>query len=65
MPPVTRPAGGNPDEIRALVEDFLKGCKVTFYGLGVGQEGPTVEIIRAAWREWFSKAGAEFTAVIP
>jgi len=45
--------------------DLLKGCKVTFYGLGVGQEGPTVEVIRAAWREWFSKAGADFTAVIP
>lgn len=45
--------------------DFLKGCKVTFYGLGVHQEGPTVDIIRTAWRTWFQKAGAEFSDIIP
>lgn len=45
--------------------DFLKGCTVTFYGLGVRQPAQAVKIVREAWRDWFEKAGATFTAVIP
>ena len=42
----------------------LSGCDVTFYGLGVGWQAQHVKHIRKAWREYFEKANATFTAVI-
>ncbi len=43
----------------------LKGCALTFYGLGAGWPAPSVKIIRNEWRQWSEKAGASFTAIIP
>jgi hypothetical protein len=45
--------------------NFLKGCTVTFYGLGAGQSAPAAKYLRDAWRAWFEAAGASFTAVMP
>ncbi len=42
----------------------LKGCNLTFYGLGAGLPAPYVKIIRNAWRKWVAASGASFTAVI-
>ncbi len=43
----------------------LKGCKLTFYGLGAGMPYNYVKTIRNEWRDWSQKAGANFDAVIP
>lgn len=42
----------------------LKGCDLTFYGLGAGLPAPYVKIIRNEWRKWVAASGASFTAVI-
>lgn len=42
----------------------LKGCELTFYGLGAGLPANYVKIIRNAWRKWVATSGASFTAVI-
>lgn len=44
---------------------FLKGCSVTFYGLGAEQSAQEAKNIRDAWKRWFETAGAPFTAVMP
>jgi hypothetical protein len=43
----------------------LKGCALTFYGLGAGWPGPSVKFVRNEWRKWAKQAGASFTAIIP
>jgi len=43
----------------------LKGCKLTFYGLGAGMPHKYVKTIRDEWRGWSQKTGATFNAVIP
>ncbi len=43
----------------------LKGCHLTFYGLGTGQELQAVKTLRRAWSSWAEQAGATFTAIIP
>lgn len=43
----------------------LKGCALTFYGLGAGWPAQSVKFIRNEWRQWSEKAGASFTAIIP
>ena len=42
----------------------LSGCRVTFYGLGVGRRDKEVLALRRAWQAYFTQAGATFTAVI-
>jgi hypothetical protein len=42
----------------------LKGCTLTFYGLGAGLPPAIVKNIRAAWAQWSEQAGATFHAVI-
>ncbi|BBO27490.1 hypothetical protein AltI4_18780 [Alteromonas sp. I4] len=42
----------------------LKGCKVTFFGLGVGRSDKEATTLRRQWRDWFAAAGAEFKAVL-
>lgn len=48
--------------------DYLKGCTVTFYGLGRNAEGSLktsyVRNLRNAWRTYFEQAGAAFTAIV-
>lgn len=43
----------------------LKGCALTFYGLGTGWKPQDVKRVRKAWRAWSDEAGATFTAIIP
>jgi len=43
----------------------LKGCAITFYGLGAGWPAHSVKFVRNEWRQWSEKAGASFTAIIP
>lgn len=43
----------------------LKGCALTFYGLGAGLSPVSVKHIRSAWAEWSGQAGARFEAIIP
>jgi len=43
----------------------LKGCKLTFYGLGAGWEASIVKNIRKSWRNYAEKAGTSLTAIIP
>lgn len=43
----------------------LKGCLLTFYGLGAGFPPQAVRILRNEWTRWSEQAGATFTAVIP
>jgi len=43
----------------------LKGCHLTFYGLGAGQELQVVKTLSQAWTNWAGQAGATFTAIIP
>lgn len=43
----------------------LKGCSLTFYGLGAGLPPQAVRNIRNEWVRWSEQAGAIFTAVIP
>ncbi len=42
----------------------LKGCEITFYGLGAGLPARYVKTIRNAWKKWVAESGASFTAVI-
>ena len=41
----------------------LKGCSVTFYGLGVGRLDSEMLNLRRAWTNYFESAGARFTAI--
>lgn len=43
----------------------LKGCALTFYGLGAGWQADTVLRLRSEWTRWAKKAGMDFTPVIP
>lgn len=43
----------------------LKGCTLTFYGLGAGLPAQYVKRLRSEWQRWAEKSGARFTAVIP
>ena len=43
----------------------LKGCALTFYGLGAGWRPRSVKFVRKEWTHWSEKAGARFTAIIP
>lgn len=43
----------------------LKGCALTFYGLGAGWPPKDVKRVRKAWQTWADQAGATFTAIIP
>lgn len=43
----------------------LKGCALTFYGLGAGWMPQQVKIVRNEWERWAEQAGATFTAIIP
>ena len=43
----------------------LKGCGLTFYGLGAGWPPKDVKRVRKAWQAWADEAGAKFTAIIP
>lgn len=43
----------------------LKGCHLTFYGLGAGLPPQSVKHLRKEWRAWSEGAGAAFTAIIP
>ncbi len=43
----------------------LKGCALTFYGLGAGWPPKEVKRVRKAWQAWADQAGAAFTAIIP
>lgn len=43
----------------------LKGCALTFYGLGAGWKPQEVKTVRKAWRQWAEQAQTEFNAVIP
>lgn len=42
----------------------LKGCTLTFYGLGAGLPPEIVKNVRKAWQNWAEKAGATFHVVI-
>lgn len=42
----------------------LKGCNLTFYGLGAGFPPEVVKFLRGEWQQWSAEAGAEFNAVI-
>lgn len=42
----------------------LKGCRVTFYGLGAGLPAPSAKFIRKEWNTWVAAAGGEFFAQI-
>ena len=42
----------------------LKGCRVTFYGLGAGLPAPSAKFIRGEWNAWIAAAGAEFSSEI-
>jgi hypothetical protein len=41
----------------------LKGCDITFYGLGVGLTDKQLTILRRQWRDYFAAAGATFRAI--
>ncbi len=43
----------------------LKGCTLTFYGLGAGLPAQYVKRLRAEWSAWAQKSGATFAALIP
>lgn len=43
----------------------LKGCSLTFYGLGAGSPPQAVRNVRNEWMRWAEQAGAIFTAIIP
>lgn len=43
----------------------LKGCALTFYGLGAGLPPQAVRTIRNEWMLWSEQAGTTFTAIIP
>jgi hypothetical protein len=43
----------------------LKGCTLTFYGLGAGLPAQYVKRLREQWQRWSEKSGATFAAVIP
>ena len=43
----------------------LKGCNLTFYGLGAGWQPKHVKTVRKAWRDWSKQANASFKAIIP
>lgn len=43
----------------------LKGCSLTFYGLGADWQPQPVKFVRNEWNSWSTKAGADFTAIIP
>lgn len=42
----------------------LKGCRVTFYGLGAGQSASSAKFINKEWKAWVGAAGGEFSAQI-
>jgi hypothetical protein len=39
----------------------LKGCDITFYGLGVGKSDKQLNHLRRQWHAYFKAAGAQFT----
>jgi hypothetical protein len=41
----------------------LKGCDITFYGLGVGLRDNHLNTLRRQWRDYFKEAGATFTGI--
>jgi hypothetical protein len=41
----------------------LKGCDITFYGLGVGLRDKHLNTLRRQWRDYFKEAGATFTGI--
>lgn len=41
----------------------LKGCIVTFYGIGTGRSDTELNRLRKQWRHYFKAAGAEFRAI--
>lgn len=43
----------------------LKGCTLTFYGLGAGWMPQQVKFVRKEWERWAEQAGTVFTAIIP
>lgn len=43
----------------------LRGCALTFYGLGAGWELQQVKNLKVAWSQWAKKAGADFRAISP
>jgi hypothetical protein len=43
----------------------LRGCALTFYGLGAGWQAKFVKVVRNEWANWAEQAGATFTAIIP
>ena len=43
----------------------LRGCVLTFYGLGAGWELQQVKNLKVAWSQWAKKAGADFRAISP
>ncbi len=43
----------------------LKGCALTFYGLGAGWPATQVRTLRDEWSRWAEKAEARFTPIIP
>lgn len=46
-------------------ESSLRGCALTFYGLGVGRELREAQQLRRAWTKWAQKAGANVTVIAP
>lgn len=42
----------------------LKGCALTFYGLGAGWQPQSVKYVRKEWTRWSEQAGATFTALV-
>jgi predicted GNAT family acetyltransferase len=41
----------------------LKGCDITFYGLGAGRTDKQLNNLRRQWRAYFKAAGAHFTGI--
>ena len=46
-------------------EGDLKGCTVSYFGLGAGLQPQAIRILRKEWQGWFEKSEADFTAIIP
>lgn len=42
----------------------LKGCGLTFYGLGAGWPASSVKFVRKEWTRWAGEAGADFIAEV-
>jgi hypothetical protein len=41
----------------------LKGCTVTFYGIGAGRSDTKLHRLRTQWQQYFDAAGATFKAI--